>query len=533
MFHFLLKKLRFLNFLMQYAKTDKQSDSDSFNLPPAKLSAGLARNLAQLRNIFNDSSDIQIRQFKLGGKTEAALFFVAGLVDKKIIHESILHSLMYDSRLVYNGNSLARENIVDIQQVMLSVGEIKHTAAVNELVHSILSGYAGLLIDGYTQALLINAKGWETRSVQEPVTEAVVRGPREGFTETIGTNTALLRRKIKSPNLIIETMVLGERTRTDIALGYIKGIVNPALITEIKRRLKRINIDAILESGYIEQFIEDNPFSPFPTIANSEKPDVVAAKILEGRVAILVDGTPIVLTAPMLFVESFQSPEDYYSRPYYVSIVRALRFLAFTVSILGPPVYVALSTFHQELIPTALLITMAAAREGTPFPAVVEAIGMGMVFEILREAGIRLPRPVGQAISIVGALVVGEAAVSAGIITSTMVIVVAFTAISSFVVPAQADVQSLLRIFLVIAAGFIGAYGIGIGLLIILIHLCEIRSFGIPYFSPLAPTIPGDLKDVFVRAPLWAMFKRPESLGPTNNQRQQFRLKPRPPQDKR
>ena len=228
-------------------------------------------------------------------------------------------------------------------------------------------------------------------------------------------------------------MTIGRKTKTAVCLVYLKGVANPQVVEEAKRRLERIDTDGILESGYIEQFIEDAPLSIFSTIGNSEKPDTVAAKILEGRIAVLVDGTPFVLTFPMLFIEGFQSSEDYYSRPYYASLVRVIRFIAFMVSVLGPGIYVAVTTFHQELIPTPLLFTIAAAVEGTPFPTMIEVLVMGVIFEILREAGIRLPRPVGQAISIVGALVVGESAVSAGLIGEPVVIVIALTAVSSFV----------------------------------------------------------------------------------------------------
>lgn len=526
MFDFLAKRLGFLQFLVKNSINEVNQDSPAAS---KDFSAVLARNLADLRSIFKGSTDIIIREFKFCGKVNAALIFVDGLVSKKIINEDILEHMMFDSRQVLNSDELARISINNIQQALLSVGEVNYAADLNDFVQSVLGGDAGLLIDGFAKALVLDARGWESRGVQEPVTESVVRGPREGFTETLRSNTSLLRRKIRNPNLIFEVMVLGQKTRTIVAIAYVNGIVNPKLITEIKRRLKQIKNDAILESGYIEQFIEDNPFSPFATIANSERPDVVAAKILEGRAAIIVDGSPIALTVPMLLVENFQSAEDYYSRPYYASLVRSLRYLSFLVSILAPATYVALTTFHQELIPTPLLITMAASREGVPFPAVVEALGMLIVFEILREAGIRLPRPVGQAISIVGALVIGESAVSAGLITAPMVIVVAFTAISSFVTPALSDVQTVIRLALTILAGFIGEFGIVIGLLAVLIHLCALRSFGAPYLSPLAPLIPSELKDTFVRAPLWLMLTRPQSMGERDPERQTFRLMPQPP----
>jgi spore germination protein KA len=279
------------------------------------------------------------------------------------------------------------DDIDIIRTTMISVGSVEQVNSINEVVDSCLSGDTVLLINGFKEALVISTRGWESRGVEEPKTESVVRGPREGFSETLRTNTTLLRRKIKNPDLTLESMKIGRKTKTSVCIAYLKGVANPRLIEEVKRRLKRINTDAILESGYIEEFIEDAPFSIFPTIANSEKPDVVAAKILEGRAAILVDGTPFVLTVPMVFIENFQSAEDYYSRAYFASLVRVLRFVSFMISTLAPALYVALTTFHQELIPTPLLFTMAAAREGIPFPAVLEAGMMIIVFEILREAG--------------------------------------------------------------------------------------------------------------------------------------------------
>lgn len=526
MFRSLLKKLNFMQIISQ----NPQNQSSYSETSQSPISTNLKSNLDTLRNILGKSNDIIMREFTIGstGTIKAGLLYVDGLTDHKTINESIMQPLMYDTRIAnLNANSFQ-----EVQTNLVSVGDVKQANTIEDIVMGCLSGDTILLINGAKQALVISSRGWESRSVQEPKTEAVVRGPREGFTETLRSNTSLLRRKIRNPNLTLDTIRIGKRTQTDVSIAYIKGITNPRLVEEIKRRLKRINTDAILESGYIEEFIEDAPFSPFSTVANSEKPDTVAAKILEGRAAIFVDGTPFVLTVPMLFVESFQSAEDYYSRPFYTSMIRNLRFLAFLISVLGPATYVALTTFHQELIPTPLLLTMAAAKEGTPFPAFLEAVGMGIVFEILREAGVRLPRPVGQAISIVGALVIGEAAVSAGLIGAPMVIVVAITAISSFMVPAHSDVGTIIRFIVTTMAGILGAFGIVLALLGVLIHLTSLRSFGAPYLSPLAPFSPRDLKDVFVRVPLWAMFTRPRTIGWHDPQRQEFRLMPEPPSEK-
>lgn len=543
MFNFLSKKLRFWqqqnqNINRENKDSKKNTNSKSKNTKEnsqAKISSNLKENLESVKEILGVSDDLIIREFAFGnkGQINAAIIFIDGMVERSLINENIIKPLMYDNRFICEEESIDIKNIDIIKGSILYVGEVEKVTTINDLVESCLSGDTVLLVESAKEALVISSRGWETRGVVDPETESIVRGPREGFTENLRTNTTLLRRKIKSPDFMLEAMKIGRKTNTAVCLAYLKGVVNPQIVEEAKRRLKRIDTDGILESGYIEGFIEDAPFSIFSTIGNSEKPDTVAAKILEGRAAILVDGTPFVLTFPMLFIEGFQSSEDYYSRPYYVSLVRIIRFIAFMVSVLGPASYVAALTFHQELIPTSLLFTLAAAEEGTPFPTMVELLVMGVIFEILREAGIRLPRPVGQAISIVGALVLGESAVSAGLIGEPVVIVIALTAVSSFVVPAQTDSGAILRVIFVILAGSMGGFGIMIGLIGLLIHLASLRSFGIPYLSPLAPLRPFDLKDVFFRVPIWAMLTRPRTIANQDIQRQKFRLKPAPPPEKK
>ncbi len=524
----ILKKLRLGQLLKQ--NYGKESPGEQ-NLEKSGLSLNLADNLVLLRNIFGKNADFVLREFNFGEeeKMQAALLYFDGLVDKRIVNESVIRPLMYDSRFFAPRELKRAQKMEYLQEKMVAVGGVKVVTTIDELLDNCLYGDTILLIDGFAEALSLNTKGWVNRGVEEPKTEAVVRGPREGFTETLGLNTSLLRRKICHPDLIIEGVQLGEKTKTKVCLAYLKGVVSADLLKEVKTRLQRIETDAILESGYLEEFIEDAPYSPFATVANSERPDNVAAKILEGRVAILVDGTPMVLTVPMLLAESFQSPEDYYSRPYYVSFVRTLRYLSFFITITAPAIYVALTTFHQELLPTPLLMTMAAAREGTPFPALVEAIIMMIIFEILREAGIRLPRPIGSAISIVGALVIGEAAVSAGLVGAPMIIVISLTAIASFVVSAQADAATILRLFLMIVTGFMGAFGFFVFLLALLIHLAALRSFGVPYFAPFAPLNLQGLKDTIIRVPMWAMLTRPQLNNHNNRKRVKFGLIPRPP----
>ena len=299
-------------------------------------------------------------------------------------------------------------------------------------------------------------------------------------------------------------------------------------MTEVWQRLKKIDIDSVLESGYLEEFIQDAPFSIFPTVGNTETPDKFAAKILEGRVGILVDGTPFALTVPFLFIESFQVAEDYYSRSFFTSLIRLIRFLALHLTIVLPALYVAVITFHPNIVPETLLLTIARIREGIPFPAFIEALVMGIFYEMFREGSVRMPRIVGQAVSIVGALILGEAAVNAGIISPIMVIITGLTAVTGFLLPPQTDSITLLRIPLLVIASFFGLFGIIWSYIIVVIHLASLRSFGAPYFSPIMPLTFADLKDSFVRVPWWMMKTRPRSIDWQGSVREGENLQPNP-----
>lgn len=502
MFKYLLKKTHFL----KISNSNKSLENSSEKSANDSLSNILKENLKTISD-FLSSSDVIIHEFKFGYERQisGALVYLDGMIDKDLLHKNVLYPLMHDSFLITNKNLSTSINMEIIRSSVLTMSDVNTTVFVEDILNELLSGYTVLLIDSLSEALIINSKGFKIRSIEEPQTENVVRGPREAFTESIKINITLIRRKIKDPNLCFETLKLGYKSKTTISIVYLKNVADQHLIEEVKTRLNKIKIDAVLESGYIEEFIEDAPYSIFSTVANSEKPDKVAAKLLEGRVAIIVDGTPFVLTVPMLFIESFQSEEDYYSRSFFASLIRSIRFLAYIISILGPATYVALTVFHQELIPTQLLITILSGRKQVPFPAVIEAGLMLLTFDILREAGVRLPKAVGSAISIVGALVLGDAAVSAGFIGPTMVIVIAITAIAGFVIPPQTDSTGILRYVFLILAGIAGGFGILMGLLITLLHMASLKSFGIPYLSPIAPLSLDGLKDSIIRIPHWLM----------------------------
>ncbi len=503
-------------------------------------STDLKSRLREVKERLGESNDVVIREFSSANDmVKFGLVFIDGLVDKKLIHDHILRPIQSDTVVKKHTEQMRRGNALDVLQAHItSPSEIATAPDMTQALKQVLNGDTALFIDGEEKVLIYGTREWQMRSIGEPQTEAVVRGPREGFTETLRTNTSLLRRRIRHENLRLESMLAGRRTGTEIVLAYIDDIVNPRVLEEVRRRIAAIDTDSILESGYIEEFIEDTPWSVFPQIQNTERVDKAAAAILEGRVVIMCDNTPFTLIVPTVFLQFLQASEDFYERSGIIgaTLIRVLRLFVLNVALMLPALYVAVTTFHQEMLPTPLLLSIAAAREGIPFPAVVEALLMEATFEVLREAGVRLPKPVGQAVSIVGGLVVGDAAIRAGIVSPAMVIVVASTAIASFAIPAfnAAISLRLLRFPLLILGGIMGLYGVIFGLLIILIHLAGLQSFGVPYLSPLAHGTASDALNTFARPPWWMVFKRPRMLDVQDRVRQAGNMRPAPvPTDER
>lgn len=488
-------------------------NADQTSQQTSPLSNKLVENEKALRAVFTNCSDVVFRTLKVRGEDLALLVYVDGLCNVATLDEAVLKPILYQGipqglgRLHHLGQILKDE--------LVSISNIAPAHSLGDVVTGVVQARIAILVNGESSALLAELKLWESRSVEEPSAEVAIRGPREGFTETIRVNTSLLRRKVRSANLKMELMTIGDVSHTDVVVTYIDGIVNESILQEVRTRLKRIKIDGLLDSGYIEEFIEDSPFSPFPQIQDTERPDVVIAGLLEGKVAIMVDGSPSVLLAPFTFWSGFEASEDYYERFLYATFIRWLRFLLLNMALFLPSLYVAVTTFHPQLIPANLLLSFAAAREQSPFPAVVEALLMEFIFEGLREAGIRLPKAVGSAVSIVGALVIGQAAVQAGLISAPMVIVVATTGIASFAVPRYSFgiAYRLLRFPMLLLAGSLGFFGIVAGSLAILIHQVNLRSFGVPYLSPLGPQIVRNLQNVLLRPPLWSMNKRPALIA--------------------
>lgn len=514
----------------------RKMDAKMEQLKPEKelieqpLSIDLDSNVALFKKIFGETSDLVVREFYFGAQKEirVALVAIDGLVDKDSISEAVLKPLVF--RTLGDGNEeILPENAYDlIFDWLVTFLNIKEIKEVGKLLDLVLAGFAAFFIDGFAQALAIEVKGWKDRGIEEPKTEAFVRGPRDGFIETLRTNTALIRRRIRTPRLRFDMCQVGRISKTDICITYIDGLVNPDTMEEVKRRLQSIDTDAILESGYLEEFIKDNPWTPFTLLDRTERPDKVAGALLEGRVAILVDGTPFALIIPVVFSEFLQSTEDYYEGNDYI---RPFRWVALLITLFLPSLYVALTTFHQEMIPTNLALSMAAGREGVPFPAVIEALLMEATFDLLREAGTRMPRSVGQALGIVGALVLGQAAVAASIVSSFLVIVVALTAVASFLIPnySASITIRMLRYPMLLLAGAFGLVGIFWGFMIILLHLASLRSFGVPYLYPIAPAVFAEWQDTFYRAPWWAMDHRPMLLRSPDRRRQAPGQRPEPP----
>lgn len=487
------------------------------------LFSSLDQNKQQLAAVYLSCSDFIIRSFPVGEAKQAAVFYIDGLTDTARIEQTVILPLMS-----FNGEV---SSIAYLAEHLVTAASSKFLTTFEDAIKYLSIGEPVLFLDDEPRGIAFGLSNWQARSIEEPSAESVVRGPREGFTETLRVNTSLIRRIIKSPLLKMNSIHLGEYTQTNVIITYIDGLAAPELLKEVERRLEHIQIDGILESGYIEELIEDSPLSPFPQILSTERPDVVCSNLLEGRIAILTEGTPFALIVPVTFFSFMQSAEDYYQRFLFSTAIRWLRYFFGAISLLLPSIYVALLTFHQEMVPGSLLISMATSREAVPFPALVEALLMEITFEALREAGVRLPKQIGAAVSIVGALVIGQAAVQAGLVSAPMVIIVAITGISSFMIPRYVTGLPirLLRFPFILLAGSLGLLGIMSGFIALILHLCSLKSFGLPYMSSVARN---ELRDILARSPMWMMDNRPELFGTTNKYRQAPDQMSDPGQDK-
>ncbi len=469
------------------------------------FSKSLDENKQMIFNIFlNDQTLVSRDLLNQSNGLKCCIFFIDGMVKNDIINDYVIRSYLTAQQLPQG-----KDLLETIRTQVLTSNAVEQTVSIQHIVDGILYGDTVLLVEGAEGALIINTKGFQIRAVAEPDTEKSLRGPREGFTECLLVNLSLIRRKLRTSDLKVEFMSFGTRSNTQTCLCYLESLTDKKILRELKRRLKRIDMDGVLDSNYITEQIKDHPLSPFKTVGITEKPDVLAAKLLEGRIALFVDGSPVVLTVPFLLIENFQSGDDYYLNYYFASFDRMLKILSFFISVSVPAIYIALTTYHREMIPTALALNIAKSRHDVPLPTVVECLLMLLLFEFIRETGIRMPANVGQALSVVGALVIGQAAVEANFISAPMVIVVAVTAITGLTNPSIKGAMIGMRYFLLILSSILGLYGYFFGSIAILIQMLSIKSFGVVYASQFLTAYEHKAQDSIIRMPWWFMKYRP------------------------
>lgn len=493
---------------------------------PKLISKDIEKNLDYIRELFEDCYDLIIREIEIGEvlAVKVAFIYIDGLVDKEFLSEYAIGSLLQIEEIKTLTEQGYRTTVFEaIKKEGLATSEIDEVDDLDEGIDLVLSGDTLLLVDGSDKALQIGTRSWPTRGIDEPSTETVIRGPRDGFNETLKFSTTLIRRRIKDTNLKIEIYTVGRRSKTNVAVMYIKDIVSNSLIEEVRKRLSDIDIDSVVDSSTLEHLIEDNYLSPFPQIESTERPDSVAASLYEGRVALVVDNSPFVLLVPATIGTFLQSSEDYYTRWLEASMIRLFRILAVFLVLLPPALYVAITAYHPGILPTKLMYFLAASRIRVPFPALVEALLMEMTMELLRESGTRFSGPIGTTIGIVGGLIIGQAAVDAGIVSSLMIIIVAITTIATFVIPSY-ELSATLRILkfgLIILSGILGLYGITLGVILIGSHLSTLNSFGAPLTSPYSGLgiKEGDLKDTLVKGPTQKLWLRPGFTFPKDRKR--------------
>ncbi|MCM0758133.1 spore germination protein [Sporomusa sphaeroides DSM 2875] len=471
----------------------------------AKLTACYETNLTCLKTIFQDDDPIQFREFKSNNnnKIRFCVIYCDGLADSAIIDEHIIKPVMLD--YIPDDTKIIDSLIMQVIQT----DSAKKVSSFQEIINDVTYGDTLLLVEGSHEALLLNTKSFTTRAITEPESEKILTGPREGFTETLTTNLSLIRRKLRTQQVKMKYYSAGERTHTQLCIVYMDDIVNKNILRELYRRLDAIHIDSVLDANYISELIRDNTWSPFRAVGYTERPDVVVGKLLEGRIALFVDGSPVVLTIPYLFIENFQNSEDYYLNFYYASFSRSLRVVGFFLTVLVPAFYIAVVAFHREMLPTSLIVHIATERQNVPFPAALEALFMLIIFDILRETGLRMPTNIGQALGIVGALVLGQAAVEAKLVAAPMIIIVAITGITNLLIPQMNAPVLVARFGLLAFASSLGFFGVTLGVAILLIHILNLRSFGIEQLTPGRNLQYQEVKDMLIRAPWWQMRDRP------------------------
>jgi spore germination protein KA len=477
---------------------------------------------ANAKAILADSSDIIYQEHYINGDRNfpVTVVYVDGMIDVKLVSDNILKPLTQEK-------DLGKVKVFDDLIELIEHGTVYHASrkiqtSLGDVLSDILNGSVALIFDKEKRAVTFDAKGFEKRNITEPTTENAIKGPKDAFVEVLRVNTSLVRRRIRTPYLRIRETIVGRQSRTPVAVVYIENLTNENIVREVIDRLDKIDEDAVAAAGFIEEYIVDKRSSPFPQVLSTERADKFCANIVEGRVGILIDGMPVAYIVPASITLFFQTPDDYAYNYIISSVDRLLRYFSTFIALFLPAFYVAVTTFHQEMIPTVLAITIIRSKIEVPFPTVTSIIGMLIAFEMLLEAGIRLPRAIGQAVSIIGALVVGQAAVQAKLISPVAVIIIAVTGIAGFIIPNQ-DLNNgirLLRMILVLCASIAGLYGLSLAFIMLVYHLSTIETFGVPYLSPFAPSEVKQIAyDTLIRMPLPFMKKRPQTLKIINKKR--------------
>lgn len=462
-------------------------------LKEQNLTSSLDENIINLRTVMSNSSDLTIKYAKAGGH-RICIVFCEGMTSTETMADLIFQPL----------NSLAAEMPLErlirtLEDGIIIAGEQKQADTYSDICENIMSGFVAILVEGLDHGITIGVQGYASRSVEPPSTHSNVRGSRDGFVEVVRTNVSLVRRRMKNTDLVFKMMKLGDMSNTDVCMCYIKGTADKKLVKEVEKRLKELPLNTILEGGFIQPFLENPGNQLFSEVGATERPDVFTAKLHEGKIGVLVDGTPFALYLPKLFMENFSVIDDYTGRPFFTALIRVIRYLAIIFATVVSGFYVALANFNPELFPEALLLNLATSIQDTPYPLLAECLVIHVFYEIMREAGLRIPTNIGHAVSIVGGLVIGDIVVSAGLVGAPMVLMVAMSAITSFVVPDLYDSIAVLRFAYIIVGGIWGLFGITILSAIIAVKLCSQESYGVPHTAPISPFSPKALRDFIVR----------------------------------
>lgn len=496
----------------------RQKQNGLTRISPAKtpLSKDLAQNLSNIRKVFRlpKNKDIVIREFAVpvNGITPAAIIYIDGAADTKTVDGFVLQPLMLLSNISEREDKRPLEIV---KNQLVPTNQIKEIDNLQEVIDGAVNGDTVILLDTADHALVVETKGWPTRSISNPTTENVTQGPHDSFNESFRQSLALIRKRVRTNNLVTEYFKIGWRSQTDLAIVYLDGVINPQLVREMRRRINAIKIAYVTDTGIIQQLISSNPYTLIPTSLATERPDRVASFLNEGHLALIMDGTPFAIVAPITVWGLLHSPEDYYLNALVGTFTRIIRTISFFIGVMTPAFYVAITNYHPEMIPTDLLLAIAATRENVPFPVIAEVLLMEFSFELIREAGLRIPNVLGPTIGIVGALILGQAAVQANIVSPILVIVVAVTALSSFTIPniAFSYAVRLLRFVFILLAGFLGFFGIAFGFVILTYMVTGLKSLGVPMLAPVAPNKPKS-GDLVIRRPIFTLDSMPRYMKP-------------------